>query len=105
MELKVQVFSIIFSMLYGIIFGLFYNLNYKFLYITLLRYKVLNNILFSIDIFLIYFVVMLKINFGDIRVLFLIIMFISFIISVNRTKSLRKIVNNLKINNKNHSNH
>ena len=100
MELKVQIISIIFSILYGSLYGLIYNFNYKFLYKTLLRYKILNNFLLSTNIFLIYFIIMLKINNGDLRILFIILMLLSFIISIRLTKKARKFVKFLKINNK-----
>lgn len=103
MELKIQIISIVFSILYGSLFGILYNLNYKFLYKTSLRYKILNNFLFSIDIFLIYFIIMLKINNGDIKMLFIILTFISFALIVHSTKNFRKIVKCLKIKKKNKS--
>lgn len=96
MELKIQIMSIVFSLLYGALYGLFYNFNYDFLYRTSLRYKILNNFLFSINIFLIYFIMMLKINNGDVRIIFIILMLLSFIISIKLNKESRKTVNYLK---------
>ena len=100
MKLKIQIISIIFSIAYGIVFGIFYNLSYNLLYKTTFRYKLLNNLLFTINIFLIYFIIMLKISYGDIRILFLILLFISFVLTINKTKFLRKFVKCLKINKK-----
>ena len=96
MELNIQIISLLFSSFYGVIFGILYNFSYNFLYKTLLRYKILINFLFSTNIFLIYFVLMLKINNGNIRIPFLILLFTSFIISINFTKNLRKIVKCMK---------
>lgn len=96
MNLKTQILSIIISLLYGIFLGFLYNFNYYFLYKTSLRYKILNNLLFSIDMFLIYFIIMLKINNGNVKIVFLILMFISYILIVSCTKGLRKIVKNMK---------
>ena len=96
MELKIQIISILFSVTYGFLFGIFYNLSYSFLFKTPMRYRVLNNFLFSINVFFIYFIIMLKINNGDIRVLFLILLFTSFDLSIKLTKSLRKLVKCLK---------
>ena len=100
MELKIQILSIIFTIIYGLLFGILYNLSYIFLFKTSLRYKILNNILFSINIFLIYFIVMLKINFGDIRILFIILLLVSFTLFVRLTNNLTKTVKNLKSKNK-----
>ena len=100
MELKIQILSIIFTIIYGFLFGILYNLSYIFLFKTSLRYKILNNILFSINIFLIYFIVMLKINFGDIRILFILLLLISFALSIRLTNNLTKKVKDLKSKNK-----
>ena len=100
MELRTQIISIIFSIIYGCLFGVFYNLNYKFLHINKLRYRVLNSLLFSLDMLLIYFIIMLRINNGNIRIVFLILLFFSFILTNKFTKKLRKIVKCLKRENK-----
>jgi hypothetical protein len=92
MSLNIQIFSIAFSILYGIIFGVLYNISYNFLYNNFSRYRILINFLFTTNIFLIYFIIMLKINNGNIRLTFLILLFLNFIIFSNLTKSLRKIV-------------
>ena len=96
MELKIQTISIMVSILYGMFFGVIYNLCCKFLYINKLRYKVLNSLLFSIDIILIYFIIMLKIDYGNINIVFLLLVFISFILTVNSTKKIRKFVKSMK---------
>ncbi len=99
MELKIQIVSIFVSLIYGLLFGIFYNLFYSFLYKTSLRYRILINLLFNINIFLIYFIIMLKINNGNIKIPFLILLFLSFDLTIKRTKKLRKIVKCLKIKN------
>lgn len=96
MELNIQIISMMFSIIYGCILGILYNLNYNFLYKTLLGYKLLINILFSTDVFLIYFVILLKINNGNMNVPFLILLFSSFIITVCLTKNIRRIVKYFK---------
>ena len=96
MELNIQIISMLLSILYGIIFGIFYNVSYNFLYKSSLKYKILINFLFSINIFLIYFVIMLKVNYGNINITFLILLFASFIFSSNKSIKLRKIVKCLK---------
>lgn len=96
MSLNTQIISLLFSILYGIIFGVLYNFSYNFLYNNFSRYKILINFLFTTNIFLIYFIIMLKINNGNIRLTFLVLLFLNFIISTNVTKSLRKIVKCLK---------
>lgn len=99
MELKIQIISILFSLFYGFLFGILYNLFYNFLYKSLLRYKILINILFNTNVFLVYFIIMLKINNGNIKIPFLILLFFSFILTINNTKKLRKIVKCLKTKN------
>ena len=91
MDLNTQVFSLAFSIIYGIIFGILYNFVYNFLY-NYSRYKTIINILFVTDLVLIYFIIMLKINNGDIRLTFLIALFFNFIVSSNVTKKIMKIV-------------
>ena len=98
MNLRIQVLSILFSIIYGIIFGVSYNLSYNFLYSKFSRYRILTNFLFTTNMFLIYFIIMLKINNGNIRLSFLVLLFITFIIFSKYTKKLRKIVKCLKSN-------
>ena len=91
MELGIQIFSIFISIVYGIIFGILYNFSYTFLYMKS-RYRVLINMLFITNIFLIYFVIMLKINNGNIKLTFIILLLLNFIMSSNFTLKIRKIV-------------
>lgn len=96
MELKIQIISIIFSIVYGAIFGILYNFFYALLYKTIIRYKMLINLLFTIDIFLIYFVIMLYINYGTIRLTFIFLLLISFLIVTKTAKSIRNRVKYVK---------
>lgn len=92
MSLQEQILSFIFSFCYGIIFSYLYNLNYKFIYNTKILYKVLINILFCLDLFLIYFVLLLRINDGIIHIYFLIVFFLGFYLFKNKHKNMRKFV-------------
>lgn len=86
MDLKTQILSFFFSFSYGIIVGYLYNLFHAFLYLSKAYHKVFINILFSLDVFLIYFLLLKKINNGIIHIYFLIVMIIGFILILNKQK-------------------
>ena len=104
MDLNTQIISIIFSIIYGAAFGTLYNFCYYFLYNNLLRYKLLINFLFVTNIVLIYFIIMFKINCGNINLAFIFFLLLNFLLSIRFTKKLRKIVKCLKSKGLNHLN-
>lgn len=90
MKLEIQLLSLIFSFSYGILLSYVYNIAFNLLEHKVKRYKVLINILFFVNMFLIYFFLLLKINDGVLHLYFLILLFLGFWLFVNKTKSLRK---------------
>lgn len=96
MDLKAQILSFIASILFGGISAILYNLSYKFLYTTKIMYKVLINILFMTNLSLIYFIILLKINNGNINFSFLLILVLSFVFMVKKIKKLKKIIKSKK---------
>ena len=92
MNINIQLLSFIFSFSYGIIISYLYNLFYIFLETKVLRYKILSNFLFYINIFLIYFILLRKINDGVIHIYFILLTLLSFYLFINRSISLRKVI-------------
>lgn len=84
MTLYEQITSLIFSFLYGIITQKLYTLSYKYLYTTKTIYKILNSLLFMINLTLIYFKIFYLINKGIINSIFIIITILSFLYFYNR---------------------
>lgn len=92
MPLEIQILSLIYSFIFGIIISYFYNLFYNLINYKVKRYKILINVLFFLNIFLIYFVLLLLINNGVIHIYFILMLFLGFIFFVNKTKKLRKLI-------------
>ena len=92
MILTVQVKSFIVSFLFGCFYALMFNLNYKFLFCNKKTNKILINLFFNIDIFLLYFLLLLKINYGVIHIYFLIVLAIGFYIGNYYTKKFRNLL-------------
>lgn len=84
MTLYEQITSLIFSFLYGIITQKLYDISYKYLYTTKTIYKILNSLLFMINLTLIYFKIFYLINKGIINSIFIIITILSFLYFNNR---------------------
>lgn len=92
MDLKTQIFSLIISFVYGIFFACLYNLFYSLINKTKIMYRVLVNVLFITNIALIYFIILLKVNNGNLHPIFVLILTLSFLIFIKKTKKLRKFV-------------
>lgn len=78
-KLDIQIKSLFISILFGILFAFLYKLNYKYLYKTGKLYKYVINFLFSVDFFLLFFIVLKRINNGVIHMYFLVLFFISYL--------------------------
>ena len=76
--LRIQILSFVFSFLYGIIVNLLFKCFKKYLYYNNFVYKILNSLLFMIDITLIYFKCFLVISDGYISIYFVIISIVTF---------------------------
>jgi len=82
MNLSEQILSIVFSFLYGIIIFILYRKFYIYLYASKKIYSFFNSLLFLLDLTLIYFISLYKINSGIIDLTFLIITISTFFILV-----------------------
>lgn len=92
MNLELQILSLIFSFSFGIVLSYLYNLFYNFLNYKIRRYNILINILFFLNVFLIYFILLILINDGIIHIYFLFLLILGFLLFLNKSKALRKII-------------
>ena len=92
MTLSEQVFSIVFSFIYGMVLSLLYNFNYNLLFSKTKIAKVIFNILFVLDLVLIYFLIIKKINGGIIHPYFYLLIILGFASCFDVSKRLRKIL-------------
>lgn len=93
MDLKLQILSILFSFGYGIISSYLYNLNYNFIHNTTILYKLVINILFCVNLGLIYFILIKVINYGVVHIYFVFSFIVGFVLFVNKYKFLRNMFN------------
>lgn len=91
MDLKLQILSILFSFGYGIISSYLYNLNYNFIHDTTILYKLVINILFCVNLGLIYFILIKVINYGVVHIYFVFSFIAGFVLFVNKYKFLRNV--------------
>ena len=85
MNLLEQIISLLFSFLYGIIIYKLYNKFYKYLYCNKKMYSFLNSLLFLLNITLIYYIILRKINGGIINIKFILVTIFTFsILSYNK---------------------
>ena len=91
MDLKLQILSILFSFGYGIISSYLYNLNYNFIHDTSILYKLVINILFCVNLGLIYFILIKVINYGVVHIYFVFSFIVGFVLFVNKYKFLRNV--------------
>lgn len=90
MNLKIQVFSLIFSLIFGVLFGTLVNLNYKLIFNKNIKIKIIGTFTLILDISLIYFLVIKRINNGILHVYFLFIFLVGCYIGFTLTTFLRK---------------
>ncbi len=91
MDLKTQLLSIMFSFGYGIICSYLYNINYNFIYKTSILYKIVINLLFCINLGLVYFLLLKVINNGIVHIYFILSFLLGFILFVNKYKFIRNV--------------
>ncbi len=92
MNLEIQILSLIFSFMFGIVISYFYNLFYNLINIKVKRFRILINLLFFLNLFLIYYVLLLLINDGVIHIYFILLLFLGFILFVKKTRNIRQII-------------
>lgn len=95
MILQVQIFSLVYSFVFGLIFAFLVNLHYELLFSKKKWFQILMNFIFVIDIALIYFLILKKLNGGVLHVYFFLLMFLGFLISYVNTKRVRKVIRKL----------
>ena len=89
MILKEQIVAIIFSFIFGVFLSCLYNFNYKLLFNKRRVVKIIFNIIFVLDLVLIYFLVMRKINSAIIHPYFYLFIALGFFTFFNFSKKLR----------------
>ena len=90
MSLSEQVLSIGFSFIYGVVLSFLYNFNYNLLFNKEKVFKIVFNILFVLDLVLIYFFIIKKINGGIIHPYFYLLIILGFVSCFDVSKKLRK---------------
>lgn len=93
MDLKIQLLSILFSFGFGILSSYLYNFCYSFIYKTSLLYKIVINLLFCINLGLIYFLLLKIINNGIVHIYFILSFILGFGLFVNKYNFIRKNLN------------
>ena len=92
MSLSEQFLSIGFSFIYGVVLSFLYNFNYNLLFNKEKVFKIVFNILFVLDLVLIYFLIIKKINGGIIHPYFYLLIILGFVSCFDVSKRLRKIL-------------
>lgn len=80
MNLYEQIISIAFSFLYGIVVYYSYVIIHKYLYSIKKIYSFFNSLLFMLNVTIIYFIIMRKINDGIINLIFVLITISTFLL-------------------------
>ena len=80
MVLKVQIISLVVSFCYGIFFYLLLELNSKFLYSSHIVVRIIVSFLFVMFHTLLYFLILMKINYGYIHFYFFLCIILGYIL-------------------------
>ena len=80
MILSVQIKLLIFSFLYGVFLGIIMRFNYKLLYNSDYVLKILSTFLLVISSVLLYFVILLKINYGIVHYYSILLIILGFVL-------------------------
>lgn len=90
MNLKIQIISLVFSFVFGVLFGILINLNYKLVFNKNVKIRIIGTFSFLLDISLLYFFIIEKINYGILHIYFLLILFVGTYIGFTLTTFLRR---------------
>ena len=90
MDLQVQIITLLFSFVYGIFFYLFARVNYKIIYHDKKLIKLLGTFLVVMISVLLYFVLLLKINYGAFHPYCLFVLLLGFYIEMRIAKHFKK---------------
>ena len=80
MILRIQIFSLLYSFFYGIVFYILLEINHKILYNGKLFYRIIISFLFVIFASLLYFIILMKINYGYIHFYFFLCIILGYIL-------------------------
>lgn len=94
MNLVIQIKSLLVSFLYGVFFYMFFRMNTKYLYYEKLLVRIIISFLFSLDMALLYFIILKEINSGIIHPYFIGMIIIGFITSnfVVKNKIFKRLI-------------
>ena len=90
MNLKIQIISLVFSFVFGAFFGILINLNYKLIFNKNIKIRIVGTFSFVLDISLLYFFIIEKINYVILHIYFLLILLLGIYIGFTLTTFLRK---------------
>ena len=80
MILRIQILSFFVSFLYGIFFGITVEINDRFLYSSYKFFQILFSFVFIVFHTLLYFLLLLKINFGYVHFYFFLCVFLGYLL-------------------------
>jgi hypothetical protein len=89
MALNAQLQSFFFCFTYGLFFSLIYNLNYKYIYKIKTIFKLIISFIFVTDNVLLFYIILVKINYGIIHPYFLLMLLFGFLLGNVWTKKIR----------------
>ena len=90
MDLHTQIITLLFSFAYGIFFSLFTRVNYKIIYHDEKWIKLLGTFLVVMISTLLYFVLLLKINYGAFHPYCLLVLLVGFLLEHRIAKHFKK---------------
>lgn len=90
MNLKIQIIILVFSFVFGGFFGALVNLNYKLIFNSNLKIKIIGTFSLILDLSLLYFFVLKKINNATLHPYFLLVLFFGFLVGFSYSRFLRK---------------
>lgn len=90
MSLRIQIYSLLFSLVFGFIFGVLTNLNYKYLFQNKILWCFFTNVLFCVDMALLYFFCINFINNGILHYYFGIVLAMGFYFGYLVGRPIRK---------------
>ena len=90
MNLKIQIIILVFSFVFGGFFGVLVNLNYKLIFNSNLRIWAIGTFSLILDLSLLYFFLIKKINYATLHPYFLLVLFLGFYVGFSYSRFLRK---------------
>ncbi len=95
MALKFQIISLIYSFVFGLVFSLLVNLHYEILFSKKKWFRIFMNFLFVVDMALLYFLILKKINGGMIHLYFYLLILMGFFLGYTKTIKVRSLFRRL----------